>query len=84
MSNRDTRKYVLRDSSGKDLYYGITNDLDRRKEEHLGSGKKFAEMVQIGRATTRDAASEWEKVAIQDYKDSHRGRRPRYNQTDWG
>lgn len=62
MSNRDTRKYVLRDSSGKDLYYGITNDLDRRKEEHLGSGKKFAEMVQIGRATTRDAASEWDRV----------------------
>lgn len=84
MSNRNTRKYVLRDSSGKDLYYGITKDLERREAEHREDGKKFAEMVQIGRATTREAASAWEKEAIQDYKDSHRGRRPRYNQTDCG
>ena len=84
MSNRDTRKYVLRDSSGKDLYYGITNDLERREAEHRDDGKKFAEMVQIGRATTREAASAWEKEAIQDYKDSHRGHRPKYNQTDCG
>ncbi len=84
MSNRNTRKYVLRDSSGKDLYYGITKDLERREAEHREDGKKFAEMVQIGRATTREAASAWEREAIQDYKDSHRGRRPRYNQTDCG
>lgn len=84
MSNRNTRKYVLRDSSGKDLYYGITKDLERREAEHREDGKKFAEMVQIGRATTREAASAWEREAIQDYKDSHHGRRPRYNQTDCG
>lgn len=84
MSNRNTRKYVLRDSSGKDLYYGITKDLERREAEHREDGKKIAEMVQIGRATTREAASAWEREAIQDYKDSHRGRRPRYNQTDCG
>lgn len=84
MSNRNTRKYVLRDSSGKDLYYGITKDLERREAEHREDGKEFAEMVQIGRATTHEAASAWEREAIQDYKDSHRGRRPRYNQTDCG
>ena len=81
---RDTKKYELRDSSGNTLYIGITNDLERREAEHMQDGKKFAEMVQIGRAVDRDSAVAWETAAIQDYKDSHRGRRPRYNQTDWG
>lgn len=82
--NRDTRKYELRDNSGKTLYIGITNDLDRREAEHRADGKRFAELVQIGRATTRDAANQWETAAIQDYKDSHRGHLPRYNNNESG
>jgi predicted GIY-YIG superfamily endonuclease len=84
MAERNTRKYELRDNSGRTLYIGITDDLERREAEHRDDGKKFAEMVQIGRATTREAASAWETAAIQDYKDSHRGHRPRYNKTDCG
>lgn len=84
MTTRNTRKYELRDSSGKTLYIGITNNLERREAEHRYDGKKFNEMVQIGRATTAKAAANWEKEAIQDYKDSHRGRRPRYNKNDSG
>lgn len=82
--NRDTRKYELRDNSGKTLYIGITNDLDRREAEHRADGKRFAELVQIGRATTRDAANQWETAAIQDYKDSHRGHLPKYNKNESG
>jgi len=82
--NRDTRKYELRDNSGKILYIGITNDLDRREAEHRADGKRFAELVQIGRATTRDAANQWETAAIQNYKDSHRGHLPRYNKNECG
>lgn len=43
--NRDTRKYELRGNSGKTLYIGITNDLDRREAEHRADGKRFAELV---------------------------------------
>lgn len=81
---RDTRKYKLVDKNGKSLYYGITNDLERREVEHRNDGKKFDQMVQVGRATTREAALNWETVTIQDYKDSHRGRLPKYNQNDTG
>lgn len=82
--NRDTRKYELQDNTGKTLYIGITNDLERREAEHRADGKKFDHMVQIGRATTREAANQWETAAIQDYKDSHRGHLPKYNQNDTG
>lgn len=81
---RNTRKYELHDKNGNTLYIGITNDLERREREHRNDGKKFAEMVQIGRATTRDAANNWETAAIRDYMDSHRGRLPRYNQNNNG
>lgn len=81
---RDTRKYKLVDKNGKSLYYGITNDLERREAEHRNDGKKFDQMIQVGRATTREAALNWETAAIQDYKDNHRGRLPKYNQNDTG
>lgn len=38
---RNTRKYKLVDKNGKSLYYGITNDLERREAEHRNDGKKF-------------------------------------------
>lgn len=84
MSERNTKKYELRDGSGRTLYIGITKDLERREAEHRQDGKEFAEMVQVGRATTPEAAANWEEMAIQDYKDNHHGHRPKYNQNDHG
>jgi predicted GIY-YIG superfamily endonuclease len=56
---RDTYKYHLK--RGQQIVHrGITNDLDRRKQEHQVKypGTKIN---QVGRKTTRDAALEWER-----------------------
>lgn len=59
MSKRDTYKYQFK-KGNKIIHRGITNDLERRGQEHIqnhGSGH----ITQIGRRTTREAALEWEQ-----------------------
>jgi hypothetical protein len=44
----------------KIVYVGITNDLDRREQEHKQKWPK-GHIVQVGRKTTEDAARKWEE-----------------------
>lgn len=59
MSNRDTYKYHLK-IGNKIIHRGITDDLDRREEEHQQKWPS-GHIKQVGRRTTRDAALEWER-----------------------
>ena len=56
---RDTYKYVFKDGR-KNVHSGITNDLDRREQEHQQTWPK-GHIKQVGRRTTEEAAREWEK-----------------------
>ena len=42
------------------LHVGITNDLERREQEHQSEIDINGHIVQVGRRTTRDGAKEWE------------------------
>lgn len=75
---RDTFKYRIKDGN-EIIYYGITNDLERREQEHRSDGMDFTKMEKIGIATTHDAASTWEEQNIQRYAQQHGGRLPREN-----
>ena len=59
MTERDTSKYhFIKDR--KVVHRGITDDLERREQEHqeaFGGGH----IKQIGHRTTREAAEEWER-----------------------
>ena len=59
MGNRDTYKYHLKEGR-KVVHRGITNDLDRREAEHQ-ENIPDAEIKQVGRRTTREAALKWER-----------------------
>lgn len=59
MAERDTYKYHLKQGN-KIVHRGITNDLERREQEHQEE-HPGSKIQQIGRATTRDAALEWER-----------------------
>lgn len=83
MSERDTYKYCIKD--GREIvYYGITNDLERREQEHRNEGMNFTSMNKVGNVTTQEAAGKWEADNIQRYATQHQGRRPRYNKNNSG
>ena len=56
---RDTYKYHFK-KGNKILHTGITNDLERREQEHRQTYGESGHIKQVGRATTRDAALKWE------------------------
>ena len=56
---RDTHKYLYK-IGNKIVHGGITNDLDRREEEHQEKWHK-GHIFKVGRRTTEEAAREWEK-----------------------
>ena len=59
MAERDTHKYHLK-IGNRIVHRGITNDLDRRESEHQAEHPD-SHIVQVGRATTREAALQWER-----------------------
>jgi predicted GIY-YIG superfamily endonuclease len=59
MSERDTYKYVFK-VGNKIVHGGITDDLERREQEHQQKWRK-GHIVQVGRRTTEEAARAWEQ-----------------------
>ena len=57
---RDTYKYTLMNGRRR-IRSGITNDLDRREQEHQREFGANVRIRQVGRRTNRKAAREWEK-----------------------
>ncbi len=56
---RDTYKYHFKQNS-KIIHGGITDDLERREDEHQQKWPN-GHIKQVGRRTTEEAALEWEK-----------------------
>ncbi len=59
MAKYDTYKYQVR-VGRKIVHGGITDDLERREQEHQKKWPK-AKLTQVGHRTTEKAAREWEK-----------------------
>ncbi len=56
---RNTYKYHFKQRN-KILHSGITDDLERREQEHQQKWPS-GHIKQVGRQTTEDAAREWEE-----------------------
>jgi len=57
-AKRDTYKYHFK-VGNKIIHSGITNDLERREQEHKQKWPN-GHIFQVGNRTTEDAAEEWE------------------------
>lgn len=76
-AKRDTYPYALKDGN-KVVYYGITNDTQRRKQEHRDAGMRFTRMERDN-VCSRETALKREQNRIKRYQRNHGGRKPRYN-----
>lgn len=60
-TSRTTYKYNFK-LGNKIVHTGITNDIDRREQEHQQKpGWEAGHIRQVGHRTTRDAALAWEQ-----------------------
>ncbi len=83
MKKRDTYNYNLKQGN-KIVYKGTTDNLDRRADEHLTSGKKFDKIEKVGRAKTEESARKEEARQLNAYRKNHSGNNPKYNKTKNG
>ena len=75
---RDHYRYVLY-HQGKIVYIGITNDPERREEEHRAGRKVFTTMRTQGPAVTKASAERWEEARLKSYRRTYGGKNPKYN-----
>lgn len=81
---KDTYLYCLK-KGNKIVYIGITNDPERRADEHRGEEKDFDKLVLIySSPMTRSDARQKEAEALAIYRRNHGGCNPRYNQDQDG
>lgn len=81
MSARNNYRYELRDGH-KLVYVGITDDPERREQEHREERQRFGSMNVVGPSVTRQSAEQWEEERLEQYRGTHGGKNPRYNETD--
>ncbi len=67
---RDHYRYLLY-HQGRIVYIGITNDPERREQEHRYEGKRFTSMSVLGPAVTRASAEHWEEQRREQYRRNH-------------
>ncbi len=77
-SKRDANVYELFDGRKK-VYIGITDDLERREQEHKNEGKKFTSIRKVTSKLTQESALKKERERISQYQKNHRGKTPKYN-----
>ena len=58
-TKRNTHKYHFK-RGNKILHTGITNDLERREQEHQSEIDPNGHITQVGNRTTRTGAKPWE------------------------
>ena len=71
-AKRNTYKYHFK-RGNRIVHTGITNDLDRREQEHKDDYGESGHITQVGRRTTREAALDWEREQGEHGKPIRRG-----------
>jgi len=77
-SRRTTVTYDLT-RKRKIVYRGTTKDPKRREEEHREEGKHFDKLKVTSRKLTPESAKEKEEQNLENFRRTHKGKNPSYN-----
>lgn len=80
---RDTVTYDLKQGN-KVVYRGMTNNPEKRAQEHRDEGKDFDCLVPTSRKMTPEGAKKRESESLEKYRRGHGGKNPKYNKDDDG
>ena len=69
---RNTYKYHFK-KGNRIVHTGITDDLERREQEHKLNFGESGRIKKVGHATTLDAALRWEKEQAEKGRPTRRG-----------
>ena len=64
----------------KIVYRGITKDPERREEEHREEGKNFNQLKVTSPKLTPESAKGREEQNLENFRRTHRGKNPSYNE----
>jgi len=76
---RDTYNYTLHGPLGNDVYHGISNDPERRVDEHERDGKYFTS-YSVSPKRSRRTAEQEETRSIHNHQRGNFGIPPQYNE----
>ncbi|MBM3190643.1 MAG: hypothetical protein FJZ90_18240 [Chloroflexi bacterium] len=62
------------------VYIGIAPDLTEAEKQHREEGLDYTSVVQIGLRLPKEEAEAWLEERLADYRRTHRGQNPRFNQ----
>lgn len=82
-SKLNTCVYKLSDKNTT-VYYGTTNNLERREKEHKDNGKEFTDIEKISRNMTYRSAKKREAKKLESHRKNHNGKNPKYNKDNDG
>ena len=74
--------YQLKDGN-ETVYYGTTNDIERREKEHQRKGKIFNSIEPLSEHETEEKAKETERRLLLVYYQRHK-KSPRYSEDPSG
>lgn len=81
-NKRDTVTYELREGN-KIVYFGTSDDPERREQEHREAGKNFSKLKVTSRKMTEDSAKKKEAARLAIYR-KNQGKNPKYNEDSDG
>lgn len=76
---QDTCVYKLLEDN-KIVYYGTTNNPEKRENEHRNSGKEFDCLKKVSRSMPSESAKKRESGKLESYRHNHKGKNPKYNE----
>lgn len=81
MTKRNYHRYNLKKNRNI-VYKGITRNPVRREKQHRDERKNFDNLQIVGPAVTKKSAERWEEESLKQYRYSHKGKNPKYNETE--